>query len=57
MRNPERIPKVIETIRKYWEKHPDLRLGQIIGNVLEAERDAYYLEDDELMKRIKEMDQ
>jgi len=30
MRNPDRIPVVLEEIRKIWETKPDLRLGQLL---------------------------
>ena len=32
MRDPKRIPKVVEVLQKLWEKHPDQRLGQLIVN-------------------------
>lgn len=33
MRDPERIPEILNRLRTVWEKHPDLRLGQLIENV------------------------
>ena len=30
MRDPKRIPEMLEAIRDVWEAHPDLRLGQLI---------------------------
>lgn len=32
MRDPERIPRVLSKLALYWQEHPDLRLGQILGN-------------------------
>ena len=32
MRDPARIPEMIEVLQTLWEKHPDLRLGQLIVN-------------------------
>ena len=32
MRDPERIPKILEKIRILWEKNPDWRLGQLLEN-------------------------
>tara|TARA_Y100000310_G_C20429337_1_gene690642 strand:- start:284 stop:631 length:348 start_codon:yes stop_codon:yes gene_type:complete len=29
-RNPERIAYIIDMIEEIWEKHPDLRLGQLM---------------------------
>lgn len=51
MRDPNRIPKVLEIIGLYWMKYPDLRLGQIIGNVSSI---PYYLEDDDLIEALEE---
>ena len=33
MRDPARIPKVLAALHAFWEKNPDLRLGQIISNL------------------------
>jgi len=33
VRNPERIPFILETIKKEWEKRPDMRLGQLLKNM------------------------
>lgn len=33
MRDPNRIPVVLEQIEKLWRLHPDWRLGQLISNV------------------------
>ena len=30
MRRKERIPEILEVLKKVWEKYPDLRLGQLI---------------------------
>ena len=50
MRDPERIDDVLDIIRTYWKKHPDLRLTQIIGNALgEMSGEHYNLEDGELL--------
>lgn len=32
MRDPDRIPVIIELLKQYWQRYPDLRLGQIVGN-------------------------
>ena len=50
MRNPERIPLVLDAVRRYWEQHPDLRLGQIMW--IMAEKDPFYFEDDKLFEKI-----
>jgi len=53
MRNPERIPKILKLIEKIWYAYPDLRLTQIIMNVLSMNEDPYYVEDDKLEEALK----
>jgi len=54
MRKPERIPVVLDAIRKIWEQHPDLRLGQLLSFVTPDGHDAdiFYWEDDQIIKTI-----
>jgi uncharacterized protein YihD (DUF1040 family) len=52
MRDPERIPKILEEVEKIWMQNPDLRLGQLINN-LGKDGSIYYLEDEALMKRMR----
>lgn len=47
MRPPERIPLILERLRLAWEKHPDLRLGQLVANAC-----AYYDSDGVWLSRI-----
>jgi hypothetical protein len=54
MRNPERIPIVLAEIKRVWETSPDLRLGQLVS-VLSKDKDIFYIEDDELIKNIKDV--
>jgi uncharacterized protein YihD (DUF1040 family) len=51
MRNKTRIKKILGELGKVWEKHPDLRLGQLLRQVTYDE-DLFYLEDDVLLVRI-----
>lgn len=46
MRDPERIERLLSLIQRVWEKHPDLRLGQllIVTGAFSAE-DNFYVED------------
>ena len=57
MRDPARIDRICDLLRAYWHAHPDLRLGQIVGNFTPGRIDAhgrptgepgesYYVEDD-----------
>ncbi len=32
MRDPERIPRILELLRRKWQQEPDQRLGQLIEN-------------------------
>ena len=54
MRDPSRIPLILKEIERIWLENPDLRLCQLIGNCYESE-DLYYKEDDNLLKRLKEI--
>ena len=53
MRNPNRIDRISNEIRIIWKKYPDLRLGQLILNVIEDPA-LYYIEDEELVKLLKQ---
>lgn len=53
MRNPNRIDRILNEIRIIWKKYPDLRLGQLILNVIEDPA-LYYIEDEELVKLLKQ---
>ena len=51
MRDPKRIPRMLILLWKIWEKHPDLRLGQIVSNVTPGpDPDPFYLEDEDFME-------
>lgn len=56
MRDPQRIDRIINKLRKYWKTYPDLRLCQMIFNVAtqlsEEMGDMFYVEDDEFEKRL-----
>lgn len=61
MRDPKRIPVMLEELKEIWEKSPDLRLGQLIEIIrLQANQhycDLFNVEDDKLqvgMKRFKD---
>ena len=54
MRDPNRIDGVLQAIKDIWVKCPDMRLGQLIGNVLEGPS-LYYVEDDGLVSALKDM--
>jgi len=52
MRDVERIPYILSEIGELWRRYPDLRLGQLIGNVLEGPG-LYYIEDEDLVRMLK----
>lgn len=54
MRDVRRIPRIMEIVEKIWITNPDLRLTQLLGNCFEA-GDLYYVDDDTLEKRLKEV--
>jgi len=51
MRDPKRIPKVLKEIQEIWETCPDLRLGQLLGNVFGQEQ--YIVEDDDVITYLR----
>lgn len=51
MRDPNRIPMILQRLEKVWEKNPDLRFGQLILNVLR--NDFYHVEDEELVTKVE----
>jgi uncharacterized protein YihD (DUF1040 family) len=59
MRDPNRIPEVINTLQTVWNKFPDLRLGQLIqialNNAKYNNNDPFYAEDDLMLKGLKKL--
>lgn len=53
MREKERIERIMGLVKKIWYYHPDLRLTQLIMNVLKYNGDPYYIEDDQLEEALK----
>ena len=55
MRDPKRISQILKKLQKVWEKNPELRLAQLIENAfLYSGKDVYYVEDEDLIKKIEE---
>jgi uncharacterized protein YihD (DUF1040 family) len=52
MRDPNRIDKVLNTIKFFWKKNPDLRLAQMILNLAGDNEDIFFMEEDELLERL-----
>jgi uncharacterized protein YihD (DUF1040 family) len=55
MRDPKRINRMLELIRGIWCQCPDTRLTQLIMNALRMNEDPYYVEDDILEEKLKEL--
>lgn len=53
MRDVNRIDVILSEIKNIWEKYPDLRLGQLICNVV-RDPALYYIEDKKLVEKLKE---
>ena len=58
MRDPERIPHILQRLEAVWQRHPDLRLGQIIENVYGCARRGdkycfYHMEDEDFISAIE----
>lgn len=52
MRDINRIDRILDRLKILWKKHPDLRLGQLILNVLQDPA-LYYVEDEELVELLE----
>lgn len=53
MRDINRIYDILVKFYDLWEQYPDQRFGQIISNYLVNDKeDIFYIEDDELSKRL-----
>lgn len=53
MRDPNRIDNILYELGKIWKENPDLRLGQMITNLLIPDYRLYHMEDNELIKELK----
>ena len=55
MRDPNRIPIMLEELKILWETHPDWRLGQLIVNLSRAEgfEDPFFVQDDSMLNTIR----
>lgn len=53
MRDIRRIKETLAVIEEIWTKYPDLRLGQLIGNVVDKDY-LYYIEESDLIQALRE---
>lgn len=54
MRDPKRIPLVLDLIKQIWQQEPDLRLGQIIANSIYHNECVFSIEEGILISRLLE---
>jgi uncharacterized protein YihD (DUF1040 family) len=52
VRNPDRIPEVLDAVEERWRESPDLRLGQLLWTI--TNEDPFGVEDDELLRALDE---
>ena len=57
MRDPKRIPKVLDQLRDYWTTHPDLRFFQVVEHMKTrlGVEDAFYIEDEKVLEVLEGM--
>ena len=55
MSDKKRINKILKQIKFVWDKYPDLRLCQLLGNCF-GYNDLYYVEDEILLKHLEHYD-
>ena len=59
MRDKNRIKPTLEKLEKLWLSNPDFRLGQLIMNIVKPEEPnakIFYIEDDEFLKKLDELE-
>ncbi len=55
MRDKKRIKRLLKLIEEIWNKNPDLRLCQLIENVVHHDDNCiYHVEDDDLEKKLRD---
>lgn len=55
MRDPARIDRVIEKLRDLWKLQPDMRLGQLLVNVIRPSQPCpqiFYAEDTDTEQKL-----
>lgn len=56
MRDPRRIDEILAEIKRTWEQHPDLRLGQLIVIATCPKQpcpEVFSIEDDQLLVGLR----
>lgn len=52
MRDPRRIPEILKRIELIWKKNTDLRLGQLIMNIIDPKY-LYEVSDEKLIELLE----
>lgn len=52
MRNPDRIPIILNKLDKIWKHFPDLRFGQLCVVLYRSEDVIFAMEDDRFEERL-----
>lgn len=52
-RDATHMARVLTVVGRCWNGHPHLRLGQMLINASRYERELFYLEDEELERRLE----
>ena len=52
MRDPNRIQPILDDLGNVWRAHPDMRLGQLLVNLVAVDSDLYFVEDEALDKTL-----
>ena len=59
MRNPDRIPEIMNLLTEIWLEVPDLRLCQLLhaakNQINYPSNDLFYLEDEDLLNGLKQL--
>ena len=56
MRDPKRIPYMLDLLEEGWSQMPDIRFGQLIENLKRytGKEDLFYIEDEQMVEYIKD---
>lgn len=56
MRDKKRIKRMMKKVTKFWQRHPDMRLYQLMADLQpKGVKDPFYLEDDVLEKELNKV--
>ena len=56
MRDPQRIDPLLTLLGDVWQRHPDMRLGQLLVNAIRPKApvpEIFYAEDDRVLEGLQ----